>query len=659
MRREVIGGAVSKHNKIRLLAATLATLSATLLQVESVQAQTTCYQDDAGRIVTRRRPGFTEVPCPETPAAQTPEATQPPTQAPGAAPITPTQPLDTRQRPPAPRPPQTQPQPSPGNPFQRRQPASVSPIPRPGIADYPASVPLPDRWRIVDSLGYANRWWDPYNRNTLKADKPIHGDEPDKWFFNLSAISDTVYEIRNVPTGVGSSSSNNAGNVDVFGSSDQTMLVENLAAEFVYYQGDTVFKPPEWEFRFTPVFNYNRLELDEVQGVNASPRAGTSRTDNHVGIQAAFVDKHLRNVSDRYDFDSIRIGIQPFSSDFRGFLFQDNQLGIRLFGNRDNNRKQYNLAWFRRIEKDTNSGLNDVSEPLREDDVVVANLYWQDLPAVGFTSQATLIYNRNREDQESHFNTNNGVERPAALGRETLRRYDVVYLGYNGDGHFGRVNLTTSFYYAIGKEEPGVFDARELDIRAGFAAFEFSMDFDWLRPRLSLLYGSGDDNPYDDVATGFDAIFENPQFAGADTSYWIRQAVPLIGGGRVSLSSRNGVLNSLRSSKDEGQSNFTNPGVVLAGLGLDMDVTPKLRATLNGNSVYFQNTAVIEAARNQANIDKHIGYDVSLSLTYRPLMSQNIVLRASYAKLIAGDGFDALFPDESPSYFLFNAVLAY
>ena len=59
-----------------------------------------------------------------------------------------------------------------------------------------------------------------------------------------------------------------------------------------------------------------------------------TRNDHFVGIQEAFVDNHLRNVSERYDFDSIRIGIQPFSTDFRGFLFQDNQLGVRLFGTR-------------------------------------------------------------------------------------------------------------------------------------------------------------------------------------------------------------------------------------------------------------------------------------------------------------------------------------
>ena len=79
----------------------------------------------------------------------------------------------------------------------------------------------------------------------------------------------------------------------------------------------------------------------------------------------------------------------------------------------------------------------------------------------------------------------------------------------------------------------------------------------------------------------------------------------------------------------------------------------------NFNSLYFDQTEVLEAARNQADIDNHIGYDVSVSLIYRPLMSQNIVIRASYAQLIAGDGFDDLFPDEDAGYFLLNLVLAY
>jgi hypothetical protein len=489
----------------------------------------------------------------------------------------------------------------------------------------------------------------------LKGDRPVHDD----WFFNLALISDTVVEVREVPTPVGGSSTNLPGSIDVFGSTDQSAFVQTLLTEFVYYKGDTVFKPPDYEFRLTAAFNYNYVSLDEIQGVNANPLEGKTRNDNHVGIQAAFIDKHLRNVSDRYDFDSLRVGIQPFSSDFRGFLFQENQLGVRLFGTRKNNIFQYNLAWFRRLEKDTNSGLNDLGQSIRDDDVFIANLYWQDMPVRGFTSQATVAYNRNREGNESYFNNNDFIERPASFGRETPREYDVYYLGYSGDGHFGRLNVSTSLYYAFGEVRQGAFVDSDVDINAGFAALELSIDYDWIRPRLSFLYGSGDKDPYDDEATGFDAIFENPQFAGADTSYWIRQAVPLIAGGRVALSTRNGVLNSLRSSKEQGQSNFTNPGIMLAGLGVDMDVTPKLRWSINANSLWFAETEVLDAARNQAGINDHIGYDVSTSFTYRPKMTQNIVLRASYAQLIAEDGFNSLFPDEDAGYFLLNILLAY
>ena len=103
--------------------------------------------------------------------------------------------------------------------------------------------------------------------------------------------------------------------------------------------------------------------------------------------------------------------------------------------------------------------------------------------------------------------------------------------------------------------------------------------------RGQFLYASGDRDPFDNRAGGFDSIFENPQFAGADTSYWIRQPVPLIGGGGVALSGRNGILNSLRSSKEQGQFNFFNLGTVIYGVGADMDVLPQLRVFANINHI--------------------------------------------------------------------------
>ena len=623
--RRDTGYRVAGWRQERRVLAIAVSLGLGLVGVNAAQAAG-CYRDDVGRIVERQRPGYVEVPCPaEKRSEMSPERRGEGVPA-----------IRRQQR-------------------ERGQPNPASPLPRPQMADFVDAVPIPDRWRIVEALGYKNNVFDPYNRNVLKADRPLYDD----WFFSLNMISDTFYEIRETPTPVGPVSSQRPGQNGIFGGFDQAQLTQTVTTEFVYYKGNTVFKPPDLEFRLTPVLSYNVLDVEELGVVRADPRAGSRRTKTFVGLQAAFVDKHLRNVSENFDFDSFRVGIQPFSSDFRGFLFQDNQLGVRLFGIRDNNKWQYNLAAFRRLEKDTSSGLNDVTASPRKDDVFVANLYRQDFPVIGFTSQATVVHNRNRESDRVHFNKNKLIERPASIGLEIPRDYDVTYFGYNGDGHFGRVNLTTSLYYALGKETPGTFVRDDVDISAYFAAAEISVDYDWIRPRISFLYASGDDDPLDNEGNGFDAIVENPQFAGADTSYAIRQSVPLIGGGRVALSTRNGVLNNLRSSKDEGQSNFTNPGTMLAGVGVDMDVMPELRVSLNFNTLYVTETAVLEAVRQQGNIDKHMGYDLSASITWRPLMSQNIVVRAAYATLLPGKGLDALFPNQDLNYYMLNAVFAY
>jgi hypothetical protein len=525
-----------------------------------------------------------------------------------------------------------------------------------GWKDPGAPIAVPDRWRLLETLGILpERWYDPYAQNTLKGDKPVWGKDG---FVNLLFVSDTVYEPRRLPTPVGPQSTSGPGSTDIFGAGEQTVLSQTLLFSFVYLKGNTTFKPPDFEFHLTPAYNLNYVQTEEERLLQIDPRGGDGRGDQHLGLQELFVDYHLRNVSDRYDFDSVRFGIQPFSSDFRGFLFQDNQLMLRLFGTRANNRWQYNLGWIRRLEKDTNSGLNDAGRALRDDDLVVANVYLQDWPVLGHTSQAIVAHNRNTET-EPFYDNNGFLARPLSFGSERPREYEVTYLGYNGDGHFGRLNLTSSFYWAFGSETSSPFRDTEGDIRAAFAALEASVDFDWTRVRGTLLWGSGEDDPFDDEANGFDAVFENPIIAGADTSFWIRQPVPLVGGGVVALSARNGVLNSLRHSKEHGQSNFTNPGVRLAGLGADLDLSPELRLSANANHLWFDDTAVLEVARNQGGVDATIGWDLSTALIWRPFMHQNIVLRLSAATLLPGDGFRDLFPDEAPYSVLTNLVLTY
>ena len=533
-------------------------------------------------------------------------------------------------------------------------------------------LPVPDRWRLIESLGVVKeRWFDPYHQNTYKGDRPIcipteeeqelrarAGDarcktpkflglKGDDWFFVVNAISDTVFEPRTFPIPVGVQTTSRPGSLDVFGKNRSFVAAQTFIVGAALIKGSTAFKPPDIEYRVTLAYQANYVDVPERRVLDVRPSKKSHRYDSFLGVQELFVDKHLGNDSDRFDFHSIRIGIQPFQSDFRGFLFQDSQLGVRFFGNRDNNRFQYNLAAFWRLEKDTNSGLNDITQTPRDDFIFTGNLYRQDFPFVGLTSQVSVTYNMNREKDDVQIDHNGFPVRPALLGDLRGRAYDVVYLGYNADGRIGRINVTASFYAALGEDRNSFFTSKPAEIRAGFGAVELSYDHDWMRFRLSGLYATGDGDPYNNTEGGFDAIFENPIFGGADTSYWIRQTIPFAGGGRViAINGRNGILNSLRSSKEEGQSNFNNPGTVFVGVGGDFDLSPQFRVSTNFNHLWFADTSSLQVLRSEGSIPKDIGFDLSVATIWRPKATQNIVGRLSAAVLLPGKGFKDLFDNK-------------
>ena len=539
----------------------------------------------------------------------------------------------------------------------------------PGMED---QLPIPDRWRLIETLGVVKeRWFDPYHQNTYKGDRaidrskvkwlPIKGDD---WFFVANAVSDTVFEPRTFPIPVGVQTTERPGSLDVFGKDRSFVFAQTFIAGAALIKGSTAFKPPDIEYRVTLAYQANYVDVPERRVLDVRPSKASHRYDSFLGVQELFVDKHLGNTSDRYDFYSVRLGIQPFQSDFRGFLFNDSQLGVRLFGNRDNNRFQYNLAAFWRLEKDTNSGLNDITQTPRSDFIFTGNLYRQDFPVVGLTSQISVTYNMNREKNDVQIDHNGFPVRPALLGDLRGREYDVVYLGYSADGRIGRINLTASFYAALGEDRNSFFTSKPAEIRAGFGAVELSYDYDWMRFRLSGLYATGDGDPYNRTEGGFDAIFENPIFGGADTSYWIRQTIPFAGGGRViAINGRNGILNSLRSSKEEGQSNFNNPGTVFVGAGADFDLTPEFRVSTNFNHLWFENTSSLQALRMEGSIPKDIGFDLSVATIWRPKATQNIVGRLSAAVLLPGKGFKDLFDNKQKNdayvSILANVILSF
>jgi hypothetical protein len=66
----------------------------------------------------------------------------------------------------------------------------------------------------------------------------------------------------------------------------------------------------------------------------------------------------------------------------------------------------------------------------------------------------------------------------------------VHYLGWNGDGHINRVNITHSFYWVLGKDDLNPIAGEPQNINAQMFAAEVSYDRDWMRFRTSYFFAS-------------------------------------------------------------------------------------------------------------------------------------------------------------------------
>lgn len=525
--------------------------------------------------------------------------------------------------------------------------AGPSPIRRPEQVS-PDYAPIPDRWRIgfpEDPRFEKGSVKNPYRQNVLKGDYPIWGQH---YFLNVTAESESVLSGRRLPV-PSDVSTQRPDSAEFFGRGGQFFYRQNFSFLIDLSHGDAGFKPTDWRIQVVPNFNINYLHTQENGIVNIDPRRGNTRLDGYISLQSSFTEVRLGDSpklfpflrgrgnrggeSPYFDTTSIRAGIQPFISDFRGFIFSDVNLGVRLFGNYGSNRYQFNAAYFNMLEKDTNSELNTFK--FRDQNVFILNLFRQDTKWTGYTTQLSLHYSNDKPSR--HFDVNRFLVRPALVGDVAPHGIKVAYLGWAGDGHMGRLNISHAFYEVLGADTRNPISGRRLDVNAQMAALELSVDRDWLRYKGSAFWASGDRNPLDSKGRGFDAILDFPEFAGGKFSFWNSQGIRLTQTG-VGLVNPDSLLPSLRSSRIEGQANFVNPGVFLYNLALDADLTPKLKAVLNLNYLHFHHTEPLELLLFQPGIRKGIGFDYGIGVSYRPLLNENIILVAGYSSLIPGPG---------------------
>jgi hypothetical protein len=522
----------------------------------------------------------------------------------------------------------------------------------PPVADVFNAVP--DRWAL-DQPGYrrysqngeyiytSSRWYDPFNRNRLKGDQPIWPKVlGQQTFFNFTASSESLIDGRRVPSPSGVSASR-SGSSEFFGKGEQLFFDETLRFSFDLFHGDASFKPVAWRIRITPELSLNELKVRELGIVSPDVRHGTNRFDNHAGLQEAFVEVKLADLSPNYDFVSMRAGIQEFNADFRGFLFVDEEPALRVFGTLKSDRVEYNVAYFHFLEKNTNSGLNTFDR--RHQQVILGNVYLQDFFFRGYTAEFVAAWNK--DDATIHYDDNGFLIRPAPIGNiidqnpgdgpipHGLR---VGYLGWLGTGHIGRINITHAFYEAAGEDTFNPISGKRVTVNGQMAALEVSYDRDWIRYRLSTFYTSGDSNPRDSRARGFDSIVDLPSFAGGIFSFWNREAIRLTGSG-VLLTTPGSLIPSLRANKEEGQANFVNPGIFLANAGADFDITPKLKGFANVNFLQFQHTQPLEFLFFQSPIHRTIGVDYGLGAEYRPPLTENVILTGGVSALTPGQAF--------------------
>ena len=522
------------------------------------------------------------------------------------------------------------------------EPAARSNAPTYGDAAlFPNSVPLPDRWRITPPPYQKNvegHWWDPYNQNLLKGDYPIWGQDI---FMRLTAASRVQLEGRSAPTGSGASAAS-PGESDFFGNGNAFLYDQKWAFKAEVFKGNTAFEPFEWQAVVEGVIDLNVIHASENGIVSPDVRYGTSRTTNYQSLQQAALEYHIANLSNRYDFVSVKVGRQPFNSDFRGLIFSDTNQGGRLFGSAGGNRYQWNALYFYQAETDIFSDLLTFNQ--RNQQVAVANLYAQDFLVLGWQNQLSF-----------HLDYDDGVRggfvydragflvRPDPVGAATPHTVEAYYLGWTSEGHIGGVNVSHAFYQALGNDTRNPIAGRSVDINAQLFFLELSKDFDWMRYQASVFITSGDGNPTDGHARGFDTIVDLPQIMGGEFSYWNHQSIRIADRGGVALMQPNSVVPDLRSSKFQGQANFVNPGLFMANVGATAELTQKLRAVSNVNFIRFLTTAPIELLLKQPDIREDVGLDLSLGLEYRPWLNNNVIVRGFGAILQPFGGFKDIY----------------
>ena len=103
-----------------------------------------------------------------------------------------------------------------------------------------------------------SHWWDPFDRNKLKGDVPIFGQQT---FFNFTG--DERHESRRATPADAQRRQHGAARLAGIFRQGRAVLRSSQTFRFSFdlFHGDTSFRPVDWRIRVTPAVNVNYLAV--------------------------------------------------------------------------------------------------------------------------------------------------------------------------------------------------------------------------------------------------------------------------------------------------------------------------------------------------------------------------------------------------------------
>ncbi len=129
----------------------------------------------------------------------------------------------------------------------------------------------------------------------------------------FTGVSDSLLEGRNLPVPAVPASARPLSE-PFFGRGDIYLPVTVIRTSFDLFRGDTAFRPVDWRVRVQPAFSFNFSTRRKPASSTPTSAEGRRGFRSHLGLQEAFVEAKLFDLSSNYDFISVRAGVQELST---------------------------------------------------------------------------------------------------------------------------------------------------------------------------------------------------------------------------------------------------------------------------------------------------------------------------------------------------------